>query len=38
MGSTPLMGAYKGYGLALMVQFLSGALAGGAFPGANKLD
>ncbi len=38
LGSTPLMGAYKGYGLALMVQFLSGTLAGGAFPGANKLD
>lgn len=34
LGSTPQMGAFKGYGLALLGHFLGGTLAGGAFTGA----
>lgn len=32
VGGTPDLSSYKGYGLALMVQFLSGSMAGAAFP------
>lgn len=38
LGSTPAMGAYKGYGLALFGHFLGGTLAGGAFAGARGSD
>lgn len=31
IGGTPEMGSHKGYGLAVMVQLLAGALAGGSF-------
>lgn len=36
LGATPGMGAYKGYGLALLGHFLGGTLAGGDFAGSNK--
>lgn len=36
LGSTPLLGAYKGYGLALLVHFLGGTLAGGRFAGSRN--
>ena len=36
LGSTPQMGAFKGYGLALLGHFLGGTLAGGAFTGARS--
>lgn len=38
LGSTPQMGAFKGYGLALLGHFLGGTLAGGAFSGARGDD
>lgn len=31
LGATPTLGVHKGYGLALLVHFLGGTLAGGAF-------
>jgi LDH2 family malate/lactate/ureidoglycolate dehydrogenase len=34
LGATPTLGVHKGYGLALLVHFLGGALAGGTFAGA----
>lgn len=36
LGATPALGVHKGYGLALMVHFLGGALAGGTFHGAAR--
>lgn len=38
LGSTPQMGAFKGYGLALLGHFLGGTLAGGTFSGARGED
>lgn len=34
LGATPALGVHKGYGLALLVHFLGGALSGGTFAGA----
>ena len=36
LGATPAMGAYKGYGLALLGHFLGGTLAGGDFAGSSS--
>ena len=36
LGATPGMGAYKGYGLALMGHFFGGTLAGGDFAGSQN--
>lgn len=38
LGATPVLGAHKGYGLALMVHFLGGTLAGGRFSGSRNPD
>lgn len=38
LGANPVLGAHKGYGLALMVHFLGGALSGGRFAGSRHLD
>ncbi len=38
LGATPVLGAYKGYGLALMVHFLGGTLPGGRFAGSRNPD
>jgi len=35
LGGSPEMGSHKGYGLAMMVQILSGTLAGAAFAGVS---
>lgn len=34
LGATPALGVHKGYGLALLVHFLGGTLAGGSFQAA----
>jgi LDH2 family malate/lactate/ureidoglycolate dehydrogenase len=34
LGANPVLGAHKGYGLALLVHFLGGTLAGGRFAGS----
>ncbi|MCB1396859.1 MAG: Ldh family oxidoreductase [Rhodobacter sp.] len=38
LGATPVLGAHKGYGLALLVHFLGGTLAGGRFAGSRNPD
>ena len=36
LGALPHLGSHKGYGLALLVHFLGGALAGGTFAGSAR--
>jgi LDH2 family malate/lactate/ureidoglycolate dehydrogenase len=36
LGATPELGSHKGYGLALLVHFLGGALPGGTFAGSRR--
>lgn len=38
LGATPVLGAHKGYGLALLVHFLGGTMAGGRFSGSRNPD
>lgn len=38
LGATPVLGAHKGYGLALLVHFLGGTLSGGRFAGSRNPD
>lgn len=38
LGANPVLGSHKGYGLALLVHFLGGALPGGTFAGSAKPD
>ena len=35
LGATPVLGSHKGYGLALLVHFLGGTLAGGTLAGSS---